>query len=339
MKKQILILVLFVLAAFANVEKSYGQTCTPGALNPAAGVAYDYEVTVSGTVGGTAPVYLWYVTQDVNLLTGAKIAAGVDFAVNAGAGLSAYNSAAGTTNKINLTWTPAAVANVNPYYLVVKYSETSAVGCTVENMKVWLIDPINTFLLALEASDLTGNVANDNTCPPAVDGAIVTPGATPAAYTIAYTYGQTIISYKVTASGTNGTWTPSLQLPALGILGQNYNAAEWSLDGATNWNTFGLTDGDVAGGNYTSAVTTAPVTVAGSTIIIRVKIDNVNFESLAAQPILAGVDGVLPSGVKDIKSAIDCTDEADFGKTDTYTVNPRPTVAPTTLPAFITKNP
>lgn len=339
MKKQILLLVLFILAAFANVEKSYGQTCTPAALNPAAGVPYDYEVTVSGTTGGTAPVYLWYVTQDVDIFNGTKLTEGVDFTVNAGAGQSTYNSNTGTTNKINLTWTPAAVANVNPYYLVVKYSETSAIGCTVDNMKVWQIDPINTFLLALEASDLLGNVANDNTCPPAVDGAIITPGATPS---VTYTYGQTIISYKVTASGTNGTWTPSLHLPALGTPGpegQNYNAAEWSLDGATNWNSFGLTDGDVAGGNYTSSVTTAPVTVAGSTIIIRVKIDNVNFESLAAQPIIAGVDGVLPSGVKDIKTLTDCTDEVDFGKTDTYTVNPRPTVAPTTLPAFITKNP
>jgi len=335
MKKQFFIIAFLVLAAFANVTKSYGQVCTPSALNPAAGVAYDYEVTVSGTVGGTAPVYQWFVTQDVNLLTATHMAAGTDFTVNAGAGLSAYDVLVGTTSKINLTWTSAAVANVNPFYLAVKYTETSSTGCTVENIKVWLIDPINTFLLLAEGSDVTGDITKASTCPPAVDGALITAG-TPGS--VAYTYGQTTIYYKITASGAIGTWTPSISLPALGSLGQNYNAAEWSSDGTT-WNPFSLTDGDVAGGNYTSAATNAPVTVVGSTIIVRVKIDNVNYESLAAQPIVLGADGVLPGGVNDIVSVANCADEAAFGKTGTHTVQPRPTVAPTTLPAFIPKNP
>ena len=59
MKKQFFIIAFLVLAAFANVTKSYGQVCTPSALNPAAGVAYDYEVTVSGTAGSSASVSAW----------------------------------------------------------------------------------------------------------------------------------------------------------------------------------------------------------------------------------------------------------------------------------------
>jgi hypothetical protein len=325
MKKQILLLVFIVLAVFANVNKSYGQVCTPSRNNPAPGVAYDYEVTASGTTGGTSPTYVWYVTQGVNLLTAPQIAAGSDYVINSGAG----------TSKINITWTSAALANGNPYYLVVKYTETSTAGCTVENIKVYNIKPINTFLLAVVGSDATGDATKANTCPPAIDGAVVTPGATPS---VAYTYGQTTIYYKVTASGIVGTYTPSISLPALGSLGQNYNSADWSSDGGTTWNSFGLTDGDLDGGNFTSTVTTAPATVAGANIIVRVKIDNVNFESLSSQPITMGVDGVLPGGNNDIKSTSDCTDEVPFGKTGTHTIVPRPTITDT-LPAFITKNP
>ena len=50
MKKQILILGLFVLAVFASFTKSYGQA----ALAPSPGVAYDYAVTISGAAGATA---------------------------------------------------------------------------------------------------------------------------------------------------------------------------------------------------------------------------------------------------------------------------------------------
>ncbi len=334
MKKQVFLLVALVLAAFANVTQSYGQ-CTPDPLHPAAGVAYDYEVTISGTTGGTTPTYVWNVTQDVNLLDASKyMTAGTDYTINSGS----------ATSKINITWSSAAVANPKVYYLVVKYTETSTSGCTVENMKVWQIDPLNTFLLAVAGSNATGDITKATTCPPAVDGATVTAGATPS---VAYTYGQSTIYYKVTASGAIGTWTPSISLPALtgaGTTGQNYNNAEWSSDNGTTWNTFGLTDGDADGGTFTSTVTTAPVTVAGSDIIVRVKIDNVNFESLAAQPIEMGVDGVLPGNVKDIVSTSNCADEADFGKKGTHTVEARPTVTDATTDTpnptnFIPKNP
>ena len=342
MKKQILILVFLVLAVFAGVNKSYGQ-CTAGPLAPAAGVEYDYEVAVSGGTA-TVAIYNWFVTQNVNVLTGfgAPITPGTDFAVVTATGFSLYNTAVATntTSKIRLNWTSAAIANGAAYYVAVKYTETGSAGCTVENMKVWQVKPINTFFLAIKGSDLSGDISKNNTCPPDIDGAVITPSAT--APKIAYTYGQTIISYKVIASGVNGTWTPSLQLPApVGATTtlQNYNTAEWSVDGSTNWHAFSLTDGDIAGGNYTSATTTAPVTVAGSTIYIRVKIDNVNFESLASQAILAGIDGTLPGGVKDIVGGGTCTDEVDYGKTGTYTINARPTVGPTTTGAFITKAP
>jgi hypothetical protein len=340
MKKQILILALFVMAMFASVTDSYGQ-CAADPLHPAAGVSYVYEVTLTNATGST-PVFNWYVTKDVNILSGTVIGAGADFVVNAGAGLSTYNSATSTTSKLELAWTSAAVASVAPYYLVVKYTETStAPACNVENMKVWMIDPVNSFLLAVAGSDLAGVVANNSICAANIDGALVSASASP---TVEYTYGQNILYYKITASGAIGTWTPSISLPALSGLGQNYNNAEWTSDGGTNWNPFGLVDGDLDGGTFTSTVTTAPVSVAGSPIIVRIKVDNVNYETLSAQPIILAADGVLPGGVKDIVSVSDCTDEANFGKSGTFTINVRPTVTDATTNSpntteFITKAP
>lgn len=348
MKKQILFLVFLVLAVFANVNKTYGQ-CTPDPLHPAAGVSYDYEITITNGTD-TNPVFNWYVTKDVNiLLPGVTIIApGADFLVNSGDGLSTYNLTASTTdltasttNKINMAWTPASVASATPYYLVVKYSETGTAGCTVENMRVWMVDPVNTFLLAVAGSDLAGVVANNSICAANIDGALIAAGASP---TVAYNYGQNTLFYKITASGSIGTWTPSISLPKLAGLEQNYNAADWSDDAGTTWNPFNLNDGDIDGGTFTSTATDAPVTVAGSDIIVRILVDNVNYETLADQAIILGADGELPGGVNDIVTVANCADEADFGKTGTFTINKRPTITDVTTDTpnvtdFIKKTP
>lgn len=326
MKKQILLLVLFVLAAFANVNKSYAQ-CTPAALTPAAGVPYDYGVTITST--GTSPTYLWYATTDVNLLTGTHLTlADAYFTVGTG---SAYDNTTGGTGTLNLSWTPKAIGTV--FYLVVKYTETSAPGCTVENLKVYRVEPINTFVLAIAGSDLTGDVAKASTCAAPVTGAVVT-AATPS---VTYTYGQNSLYYKVTASGILGAWRPSIQLPNLAGLGQNYASADWTSDGGTTWHTFNLTAGDLDGGDFIST-DNATVTdaTAGSSIIVRVNVENVNYETLAAQPITVGVDGHLPTdyNVSDIvggAGATACDAETAFGKKGTFTIEARPTV--TAVPA------
>lgn len=338
MKKQIFILMLFVLAVFANVNKSYGQ-CTPDPLHPAAGVPYIYEVTISGTTGGTVPKYTFYVTKDKSLMTGTVETAGTDFNVVAGAGFAAYNTA-GSAGKIQLTWTSTSVASTTPYYLVVRYNELSTAGCTVENMRVWMIDPINSFLLAVAGSDLSGDIAKATDCA----GPLVSATVKADNSSVAYVYGNNTLYYKVTASGAAGTYTPSIKLPTLAGLGQNYVSADWAVKGSTTWNTFNLTSGDLDGGTFTSTATTAPATVAGSDIIIKVVVNNVNYETLTSQAITIGVDGVMPGNVNDIVSTTDCTDEVAFKKEGTFTINPRPTItdATTDLPAvtnFITKAP
>ena len=340
MKKQILILVLFVMATFAGVNNSYGQ-CAPGAFSPAAGVAYEYDVTVTGTAGATEKLYNWYVTKNVNILS-AIIAAGTDFTVNAGANLSTYNetlvaNAAATYPKISLTWTTLAIASTDPYYLVVKYSEKNASACTVENMRVWEIKPINTFLLAIAGSDVAGNVANNFACAANVKTALVNTPATP---TVTYTFDVNTIYYKVTASGAAGVWTPQLNLPALAgnaTYGQKYVSVEYSSDNGTTWLTFGT---PAANGGALTLASTLPVTVAPVSYLIRIVVDNLNYQNdVADQTITLGVDGELPNAIKDIiNPATDCNAEANFGKTGAFNILHRPAIAPN-VGTFITPLP
>jgi hypothetical protein len=328
MKKQFLFLVFLVLAAFAGVNRSYGQ-CSPTSLTPQPGVSFPYGIAITST--GTGGTYLWYVTSGVNLLTAAKLDPVTDAFFTVDAAGSAYNNTTGGTNTLRLIWTPKAVAGL--FYVVVKYTETSTTGCLVEQMRSFEVKPINTFLLAVAGSDLTGDVLKASTCPAPITGALVT-AATP---TVAYTYGQNSLYYKVTASGILGSWRPSIRIPALGTLSQNYANADWTSDGGNTWHTFGLTAGNTAGGDFISTDNATITDVsAGTPIIVRLQIENANNETTTAQPITIGVDGHLPTlyAVSDIvggAGATACDPEAVFGKTGTFTIQARPTAALGTL--------
>lgn len=326
MKKQIFILVVFVLAAFANVTKSYGQ-CTPGPLTPGPGVVYPYTVTVSGVTNNAT--YLWYVTQDVNLLDATKIEANDNTYFKVDASESAYNTTTGGKSTIKLSWTSGAIGKT--FYLVEKTTAegtSNGTTCTVENLKVYEIKPINTFLLAVVGSDITGDATKSETCVANVTGATVSGSD------VTYTYGQNTIYYKVTASGILGEWRPSIQLPALAGAseGQNYESADWASDGST-WHTFGLVAGDKDGGDF-SSTDNASVTdaSAGSSIIVRIVINNVNYETLADQAVEMAIDGYLPSAysTSDVVSSANCTEDTAFNKKGTSTIKPRPTIAPDT---------
>ena len=347
MKKKILILVLFVLAIFASVTNSYGQT----ELAPSPGIAYDYAVTIAGTPGATGKTYQFWITHDVNLITGVHLTTpSADFTVNAGA---TYDDPANTVNHINLTWTLAASASVNPFFLVVKYSET-ANSCTITNEKVWQIKPVNSFYLAIVPSDATGATVlpvNAKYCVADLVGAIVSVvDPNPTISRVTYTYGKNTLYYKVTAAGMLGTWRPDIQLTASGAgsLGQIYESAQWNpnLDGSGTWYSFtgaaGATPG--AATAYPGAntdVATITDAVNGTSILIRIVVDNKNYETLADQAITVGIDGLLPpfpSTTSDVVSATVLTPELPFGKTATNTILARPTETGTTVP-FITKNP
>lgn len=334
MKKQILFFVLFLLAAFANINSSYGQ-CTGTPLTPAPGIEYDYGVTITGT--NTSPTFLWYATTDVNLLTGTKLTtADAYFTVGGG---SAYNNTTGGTNNLKLTWLPKAIGTT--FYLVVKYTETSAPGCTVENLKVYEIKPINTFLLAITGSNATGANVQDANCVSVITGAVVTAG-TPS---VQYTYGTNTIYYEITATGILGNWKPSVRIPAL-LGDQTWASAEWSSDNGTTWTA--MTGFAVSGATQDlglAADATVTNAVTGSSYIVRLVINNNNYETLADQVLNVKVDGFLPTAYTESDiiggaGATACNQEAAFGKNADYTITHRPAIAPVPATgAFIPKLP
>ena len=322
MKKQILILALFVMAMFASVTNSYGQ-CAGSSITPVTGVDYPYGIDVTGLVG-TSPTYSWFVTMNTDLKAGELApltATDGYFTIESGA----------ATNTLHLKWTPKAVSGV--FYVVAKYSATSSSGCLVTNMKTIEVKPINMFLLAITGSTVTGGNAQVANCAAEISAIAVT-AATP---TVQYTYGQNTIYYEVTASGILGGWKPSIRIPALAS-DQTYASASWSSDGGTNWTACTGLATTSATQDLGLAADATVANVAGSKYIIRLIINNNNFETLADQTLAVAIDGLLPAAyaVSDVyggsgPSPDPCAEATAFYKTANYTITGRPTIGVGTL--------
>ncbi len=338
MKKQLFLIVL--LAFFAGITSVNAQCVVGNGFSPSAGNTYMYRVAIAPGMGydTLAGTFDWYVTQNVNLLDPGIIpATNVNFTVEPGG--SSYNASGATENKLALKWTTAA--NGQTFYLVLKYTgnnTTVTPSCQAENIRVWQIKPNNTtnFLLAVYGADGNGNIfPNAYQCAEPIASAIVTPGTTP---TVTYTYGTNTLLYRVVAKGTLGSWTPSIQIPALAALnGQKYAEVQWSNDmtGATGWTNFDLPTspfGTSAGGQYSSAITASISDSAnGTPILVKVSIVNTRYQTLADMPVQIGIDGMLPSGLSDIWGTgfspnLECDQASPFAKTATYTIKARPTI-------------
>jgi len=339
MKKQLFLLVL-LLAFFAGTTNVNAQ-CVPDALHPAVGIEYDYVAIIGGPgydgTGGSA--YDWYITQSLNVIDAAAILTpGLYFTVG---GATPYHNGATGVNHILLTWTADALASPNAFYLVLRYREDNATGistCSAENIRVWQIDPINTFLLALEGGTLNAGtyqpLAGSMTCAADVTAAVVTAG-TPG--TVTLTYGENSIYYVATASGIQGNWRPAIRLPILAAT-QTYVAAEWTSDltGAAGWVAF---TGAPVPGDFTSPSDATVTNVNGTSILIRVRLLNNQWQTLADQPITLALDGFLPPTYLDPAGdiigtgATPCDLAAPFLRTADYTIKARPTITGT--PQFL----
>ncbi len=344
--------ILTAVIALGFATATQGQ-CDPTNQKPTAGVEYTYEVAITGATSATDKVYNWYITQDTNLLTGSILADDSDFKV--GATGSTYNSTAtdGTTkNNLKLKWKPDAIAKNGVYYLVLKYSEHNGT-CTVNNLKVLEIKPLNRFTLDIApviVDEANGGFKDgDKVCVADVSGAIVTAGSANQGTTntdtkVKYTYGENKLYYKVTAKGLDGQWLPEIKLPALQT-GQKYVSAKWSADNGTTWKTFPNIVQDATEQTLTSATTDkAPVTVAGSDIIYEVTINNNTYETLTDQTVAVATDGTIPSETAGVQVLKDqkkdaCENEVQWTETTTnVTIKARPTVTPATGNIFIPVN-
>lgn len=185
MKKLVLLFVAVVVtAASTNV---FAQTST-GTV-PFAGATHSYWVnsddngaTQSSGVGNT---YSWEV-----LRTGGEAAATADYDfLGTNSGEDIFN--------IQIKWLAPAIADGNPYFLVVTESDG-----TCANKKAIQIDPTNGFIIKIQNVDdnLVDQGAGKEWCAPDVTLNL-------ADANIAYNYGTTILYYRVDAQGLSSDWS------------------------------------------------------------------------------------------------------------------------------------
>jgi len=291
MKKQLLVLAIFVVAVFAGATKTYGQC--DDALKPIAGKMYTYSVTVNPT-GGT---YDWFVTTDPHISTAAAIlngSAGGDI-IAAGTG---YNTVGSTSATVDITWTSKAVAAANAatnpvkYYLVVKYTT----ACS-NNIKPWLIKPFNLFEINVENINAAG-AAYAEICRSAFVDALI--GSDDK---VTYDYGENALYLKVTAKNFTGSWTPKVDIAALTATTttpQAIKSIEWSL----NTTFTGVSNFDLATGIATATVPDrGGDNITNGTdefVYIKIVIQDGKFEGTADQTFAFNLSATDIAGNKDV---------------------------------------
>lgn len=308
MKKSILII---ILAIVAGITQSYGQACDPSPFSPAAGVPYDYSVTIQAPYSQGAGYFTWYVTSSADLLNPGGVLPNNVLIIATGDG--AYNIPNAGADNITIEWTPEAIAAGGPYYLVILYyGDHPSAGCTAQNIRAWQIDPLNTFLLAID--HLAGV---DEYCAPDVTGATVSGGS------VQMTYANSRIYAQVTASRYTGEWRPSFRINGLDAA-QSITAAAWGTAPGT------YNQPCTIAGNIATSDSYAPATYDGTTIYVEILIANGAFHQLADLTINFAVDGVIEldggGTLDDVVSVTDCSPEVPFGKSVNQILRGRPII-------------
>lgn len=326
MKKQLILTTVFLLFTLLSFSQHEIPTCTADAFSPAIGVGYNYSVSISGDTYAGSGTYKWYVTQGLDLINSTPLNNNVVFVAS---GDGAYNTDknGSTANTITITWSSAALASTDPYYLVVIYSEansasTATPDCSSNNIKVYKIVPKNAFYLMVD------NITTD-VCPAPVAGAVIQGNGT-----VTYDYGKNTLQFTITAGGYLGNWDGQVKIT--GLLGnQSIESVKWA---ATRAGSTG--DLTLNGANYEGPLPSFTNASGDSeTITITVVINNNQFEHLTAQTLTLAVDGSYSSGLyKDLSNVNgNCTPESDFADAITQTILARPNVAPG-AGTFVTQN-
>jgi hypothetical protein len=237
------LLFLSVLALFALVSANvFGQA----GLTPHSGATHTYWVNAnaSGTTqtSGIGSTYTWEV-----LRTGGSAAASTDYQfVGASSGLNQFS--------VQIKWLSPAVADGNPYFLVLTETNTSC-----SNKKVVQIDPENAFAVVIQNVDaaLADLGAGKEWCAPDITLNL-------ADANIVYNYGTTTLYYRVDAQGLAADWSFNYKFTETGKDANSTITAFWGDDAAsaTNALTYSTTGGaiNVLGG--------------AQDIVIKVVIDN-----------------------------------------------------------------
>ncbi|CEN51254.1 hypothetical protein [Capnocytophaga canis] len=305
-------LVLSMIIAFLSAG-AYAQTtdCTANESNPAIGATYTYEVNTAQNGFTGNGKYHWYITKETDLLNGTKENATNDFFYVVG-GNATYDDANNTNKRLKLTWKPDALTNGNPFYLVIRYTETKD-NCESSNMKAMKIKPLNNFKLKVtpvkDADGATFNAGEEKVCAAGISSAQVLANGK-----VKYEYGKTTLYYKVEMSGYTGSWKPTISLPELQgktgtdaeFIGRKYESVEWKAGGST-FETF--SDDFTEGASVTNLL--AKTATTQNSFIVKVVVNNGTYEGLTNEDISLSTKGnmVLANnslGARDVKD--DCSD-------------------------------
>lgn len=308
MRKFILSMALAILSVGAYAQGTPVNNCTPDQNKPAIGTTYNYQVNITGSGFNGSGKYHWYITQDKNLMTGTKINQVNDFFGVETTG-SNYDNANGT-NGLQLKWKPDALTNGNPFYLVVKYTETKD-GCDATNIKAMSIKPLNNFKLNITpVQNQAGDAftSNAQVCAANITSAEILDNGK-----VKYEYGKTTLYYKVSMTGYSGNWKPTISLPALqGItgtdtefVGRKYESVKWNGGSSTDFEDFAI-----VGNNGNSQTLTATNPTNKTDFVLEVVINNGSYEGLANETIAVSTKGEMQlangtAGARDV--ADDCS--------------------------------
>jgi len=342
MKKQFLLLVLAFFAI--NFTTAFGQlvcpvpravdiTCLPNdAIHPMPGTLYNYIIDVPSPAG--TKEYTWFVTQDKNFIVAPgtltmnrETTAGGFLAVTG----TGYNDPATATANLSLTWKSFVYDAANPLFVVVQVRSTVAGECSPNNMKVFKIEPVNSFTLDIanvgaDRNTVSPYETNINRCISDIVSATFDPTAPEG---ILYDYGVDYLYYVVTAANFSTSWSPRLQLSGIDAK-ETVIAVEWFRPTDTGFATpepMLLSAGTYTATNPVPALATnGTVGADGECIIIRVTLDHTyganQYEGITDETITAAVDGktqlTLPTPLGDIHFSKTVGNASDCGLEDGF---------------------
>jgi len=310
MKKQLFMILVAVLAI--GLSGAFGQlaprpvTClTADALHPVAGTPYTYTVNVPTPPG--SKTYTWLVTQDQTFVTGGALVAtpqAVPGPILA-ASSAWYDIPTLDQPSISLTWQSFAYNPANPVFVVIFVRNVGA-ECTSQNVKVYKIQPQNSFTLDIANHDASrtlvpGYGTNINRCISDIVSASYSATAPDGVLT---DFGHDYLYYEVVAANWSVAWNLSVQLTGIDPL--EHVTVEWTKDPTYAAGYHAMTGSAVGTGAvpalYTSAVNVTPSTgtfvgAAGESIYIRLTLlhsdgTNPSWEGLTDEAIALAVDGV-----------------------------------------------
>lgn len=315
MRKLILSMALAILSVGAYAQGTPTNNCTPTPNKPEIGSTYTYQVSIptNGFTGNGK--YHWYVTQQTDLLAGAKIENTNNFfSVSTASDKATYNDENNTKNPLELIWKADALTSSAPFYLVIKYTEEKD-NCQTSNIKAMQIKPLNNFkLTVIPVKDENGTAftgGQEKVCSADITSATIVGDK------VRYIYGKTTLYYKVEMSGFTGSWKPTISLPQLlghtktdtEAVNRTYESVEWK----TGTNAFqAFANSFSAGAQVTNLV--ADNATTENSFILKVVIDNGTYEGLTEETVEVATKGqmVLANGslgARDV--ADDCSEIMD----------------------------